>query len=154
MSALTLVEIAFYPEVINDWLRFGNPSAERIIDRRRSLAAFDPGSVFAYVRWRANDYGTADWRLFILRAGGPADILEKLPGVRPGAEILCRLSGKTKVKRALDLIDDLEQRGYDPAAISPAWWRVAGNRIAVGLPVRRYGENQHGALAKIARLWR
>lgn len=150
----TLVEIAFYPEVTNDWLRFGNPASERIIDRRRSLAAFAPGSVFAYVRWRANDYGTADWRLFVLRAGDTGDALERVPGVRPGAEILCRLSGKAKVKRALDTIDDLEARGFDPAAISPAWWRVMGNRIAVGLPVRPYGESQHGALAKIARLWR
>ncbi|QLC24877.1 DUF2840 domain-containing protein [Parasphingopyxis algicola] len=153
MNALTLVEITFYPEVINDWLRFGDPEAERIIDRRRSLAAFAPGSVFAYVRWHANDYGTADWRLYVLRAGGSDDMLDRVPGVRPGAEILCGLSGKAKVKRALDLIDDLEARGFNPAAISPAWWRVTGNRISVGLPVRPYGEYQHDALAKIARVW-
>lgn len=152
MTALTVVEIAFYPELINDWLRFGNPDAERIVDRRRSLAGFAPGGVFAYVRWRANDYGTADWRLHILRAGSPGDALERVPGVRPGAEILCRLSGKVKVKRALDLIDELESRGFDPAGVSPAWWQVAGNRMAVGLPVRPYSENQHYAFTRFAQV--
>ncbi|WP_417319645.1 DUF2840 domain-containing protein [Erythrobacter aureus] len=152
MTALTLVEIAFYPEVINDWLRFGTPDAERIIDRRRSLATFAPDKLFAYIRWRGGDYGTADWRLFVLRASHPGEPICTVPGIRPGADMLCQLAGKTKIQRALTLIDDLELGEFPPETISPAWWRVMGNRLHVGLPVRSYGANQHHALHKIRQL--
>lgn len=49
----TRVEIAFYPEHLNHWLRFGEPDEQQDLDRRRSLALFKPARVFGYVRWRA-----------------------------------------------------------------------------------------------------
>lgn len=147
-GTLTEVELTFYPEIVNDWLRFGAPDWERIVNRRRSLAFFEPGKLFGYVRWLANDYGTAGWDLFVLRACAPGELAQPVPGVRPGADILCHLSGRAKVKRGLALIDDLEARGLDPAAVSPDWWRVAGNRLLVGLPVKPYGEAEHRAHLK------
>ncbi len=39
------VEIAFYPEHLNHWLRFGAPDEQHDLDRRRSLAFFKPGQV-------------------------------------------------------------------------------------------------------------
>lgn len=154
MTALTLVEIAFYPEVMNDWLRFGTPDKERVIDRRRSLAGFAPDRLFAYIRWRGGDYGTSDWRLFVLRAGRPGERIITIPGVRPGAELLFQLVGKTKVQRALTLIDELELGNIAPENISPAWWRVMGNRLLTGIPVRAYSANQHQALRKIMQVRR
>ena len=64
----TRVEIAFYPEHLNHWLRFGAPETQQDLDRRRSIALFRPGQVFGYVRWRANEYGTQEWRFTIVRA--------------------------------------------------------------------------------------
>ena len=51
---LTAVEIAFYPEFENHWLRFGVPDMELDLDRRRSLSLFRSGRVFGYVQWFAN----------------------------------------------------------------------------------------------------
>ncbi|MEM7670739.1 MAG: DUF2840 domain-containing protein, partial [Pseudomonadota bacterium] len=130
MSGLTRVRIAFEDGVVNDWIRFGEPASETILSRRRSVVNFTPGSVFAYVQWRQGDYGTTLWQLFVLRAVNPDDTVTKLAGVTPGADILAVFEGKAKVQKALALIDDLELRDLDPATVSPAWWRVAGNRIA------------------------
>ena len=45
------------------------PAAEeQILDRRRRVLSFAPGSIFAFVRWAANDFGTIVSRIDILRA--------------------------------------------------------------------------------------
>lgn len=97
----TRVEIAFYPEYLNWWLRFGVLQALHDLGRRRSLALFKPGEVFGYVRWQANDYCTRDWRFIIVRSAGPPLLLSRIRGVDPGGEVLLIATGKTKVKRAL-----------------------------------------------------
>ena len=66
----TLVEIVFYPEYLNNWLRFGTPDLEYDLDRRRALACFKPGRIFGYVRWVANEYGTQKWHLYVVRTVG------------------------------------------------------------------------------------
>ena len=112
MSELfTRVEIAFYPEYLNHWLRFGEPDEQQDLDRRRSLALFKPGRVFGYVRWRANEYGTQDWRFTIVRTAAPSLLLSRIEGVTPGGEVLLLASGNAKVKRALLQIDALEAAG-------------------------------------------
>ena len=50
-SAVTTVELAFYRDRIERWLRFGRDMGERILDRRRRLLLFAPDAVFAFVRW-------------------------------------------------------------------------------------------------------
>ncbi|GER05593.1 hypothetical protein JCM17846_32750 [Iodidimonas nitroreducens] len=104
----TRVEIVFYPEHLNHWLRFGAPDVQQDLDRRRSLALFKPGQVFGYIRWRANEYGTQEWRFTIVRAAEPSLLLSRIPGVCPGGEVLLLVTGNTKVKRALLQIDVLE----------------------------------------------
>ena len=142
---LTRVEIAFYPEHLNNWLRFGAPDEQHDLDRRRSLALFRPGRVFGYVRWQANEYGTQDWRFAIIKTAEPSLFLSRIEGVHPGGEVLLLATGNTKVKRALLQIDALEAAGFEPADVSPDYYRHAHNRITAGQPIRPYTEPQHAA---------
>lgn len=142
---LTRVEIAFYPDYLNWWLRFGTPDEQHDLDRRRSLALFKPDRVFGYLRWRANEYGTQDWRFTIVRSHTPSVTLSRVEGVYPGGEVLFFVTGKAKVKRALLQIDTLEAAGFEPAEVSPAYYRHVHNRIAVSRPVSTYSRDQHAA---------
>ena len=144
-ESFTRVEIAFYPEYLNHWLRFGEPDEQQDLDRRRSLALFKPGRVFGYVRWRANEYGTQDWRFTIVRTAAPSLLLSRIEGVTPGGEVLLLASGNAKVKRALLQIDALEAAAFEPADVSPAYYRHVHNRITAGQPVRAYTMAQHAA---------
>ncbi len=141
----TRVEIAFYPEHLNYWLRFGAPDESHDLDRRRSLAFFKPGRLFGYVRWRANEYGTQEWRFTIIRTEEPSRFLSRIEGVTPGGEVLLLTTGNTKVKRALIQIDRLEADSFDPAEVSPAYYRHVHNRITAGRPIRPYSHEQHAA---------
>lgn len=58
MSAPTDVELYFVKGKIERWLRFGEPISERTLDRRRRIATFAPGAIFAFIRWAANAHGT------------------------------------------------------------------------------------------------
>ncbi|MEQ9145578.1 MAG: DUF2840 domain-containing protein [Parvibaculaceae bacterium] len=151
-ETFTRVEIAFYPEHLNHWLRFGEPDEQQDLDRRRSLALFKPGRVFGYVRWRANEYGTQDWRFTIVRTAAPSRFLSRVEGVHPGGEVLLLVTGNTKVKRALLLIDTLEAAGFEPADVSPAYYRHVHNRITAGRPARDYSEAQHQAHLAVRRV--
>ena len=142
---LTRVKIAFYPKHLNHWLRFGEPAKKHFLDRSRSLALFGPGRVFGYIRWRGNEYGTQDWRLAVVRTGEPSRFLSPLEGVYPGGEVLLVATGNARVKRALSLIGAIEARGFEPSIVSPAYYRHAHNRIAIGRPVRAYSQAQHEA---------
>jgi hypothetical protein len=144
-APLTEVEIHFLHELMNHRVRFGHPVRETFLDRRRALAWFAPGAVFGYVRWQNGPYGSELWRLYVLRAGVPGKTLVQVPGVRPGAEILLRLDGSRKVKPALHIIDDLEDRQFDPAEVSPDYWRHVHNRLFGGGEVRPYTAEQHTA---------
>ena len=141
----TRVEIVFYPEHLNHWLRFGEPDEQHDLDRRRSLALFKPGRVFGYVRWRANEYGTQDWRFAVVQTTAPSLLLSRIEGVQPGGEVLLLAVGNAKVKRALLQIDALEAAGFEPADVSPAYFRHVHNRITAGRPARDYSEAQHQA---------
>lgn len=141
----TRVEIVFYPEHVNNWLRFGDPDEQHDLDRRRSLALFKPGRIFGYVRWWANEYGTQDWRFTIVRTAEPSLLLSQIEGVTPGGEVLLLMVGNTKVKRALLQIDTLEAAGFEPADVSPSYYRHVHNRITAGQPIRPYSTAQHEA---------
>lgn len=141
----TRTEIEFYPEFANHWLRFGEPDHEFDLDRRRAIALFRPAKLFGYVRWVANVYGTQRWDFAIILTRQPGDRLAKFAGVKPGGEILLFATGKAKVKRSFELIDGLEDAGFEPANVSHAYFRHAHNRVTVGLPVRPYSIAQHSA---------
>ena len=142
---LTEVELVFYEARIEHWLRFGDQSRERILDRRRRVVAFLPGQVFALVRWEGNDYGTVSSRLDIVRACASGEPIAAVPGVTPGGDLLLRLDGWPRVKRALDAVAAIEALDIEPAGVAPDWWRHLHNRIVCNAPFRFYGQAQHRA---------
>jgi hypothetical protein len=144
-DTLTHVELIWLENRIEHWIRFGRDLAEQILDRRRRILTFAPNSVFAYVRWAANDFGTVVSRIDILRAVGPGEAFSTIAYVRPGGEILLRLSGWPKVERVLQAIDAVEQFGIDPADACPDHWRHVQNRLASGDAPRLYTRERHRA---------
>jgi hypothetical protein len=144
-DALTHVELIWLEKRIEHWIRFGRDVAEQILDRRRRILSFAPNSVFAYVRWAANDFGTVVSRIDILRAVGPGEAFSTVADVRPGGEILLRLSGWPKVERVLQAIDAVEQLGIDPTDACPDHWRHVQNRLASGDAPRPYTRARHRA---------
>ena len=141
----TLVELTFQKRKVERWIRFGRKSFEQIIDRRRSLIGFAPESIFAFVRWASNDYGTIVSRIDILRAIGRGEPFQTLPFVRPGGDLLLKLHGWPKVERVLQLIDAIEALGLDAADAAPAYWRHVHNRLTAGVEPRLYTREQHDA---------
>lgn len=148
----TLVELTWRQKRIEHWIRFGHKSYERILDRYRSIVGFAPNSIFAFVRWAANDFGTIISRIDIVRAVGRDEPFQTLPFVRPGGEILLRLDGWPKVERALQAIDAIEALGLDPSDVAPEHWRHAHNRLTAGHDPRAYTPAQHAAWLKRRRI--
>ena len=145
MNNLTHVELLWLEKQIEHWIRFGRSVGEQILDRRRRILSFAPGSVFAFVRWVANDYGTIASRIDILRAVRRTEPCATVPYVRPGADILLRTSGWPKVRHVLQMIDIVESLGIDAADAAPDYWRHVHNRLAVGEALRPYTLARHKA---------
>lgn len=141
----TLIELTFQKQKVEHWIRFGRKSFEQIIDRRRSIVGFAPESIFAFVRWASNDYGTIVSRLDILRAIGRGEPFQTVPFVRPGGEILLRIDGWRKVQRVLAVIDAVEALSVDPADASPDYWRHVHNRLSASQEPNPYTPERHGA---------
>lgn len=144
-DTLTHVELIWLEKRIEHWIRFGREVSEQILDRRRRILSFAPNSVFAYVRWVANDFGTVISRIEILRAVAPGEAFSTVGYVRPGADILLRLSGWPKVERVLQAIDAVERAGIDPADACPDHWLHVHNRLAIGEEPRPYLRERHVA---------
>ncbi|NVN12171.1 DUF2840 domain-containing protein [Nguyenibacter vanlangensis] len=150
--ALTHVELTWIEKKIERWLRFGRRAEEKILDRRRSISSFKPGSIFAFVRWASNDFGTIVSRMDIVCAVEPGAPYQTLPFVRPGGEILLRVDGWPKVERVLLAIDAVEALDIDPADAAPEHWRHLHNRLAVGDEPHAYTRDQHAAWLKRRRV--
>lgn len=142
---MTRVDLVFLAERIERWIRFGQIAAEEVHDRRRRSVLFAPGAIFAFVRWRAESYGTVDSRIAILRAVGPGEAFTTYPEVAPGAEILLDVNGWSKVQAVLEAIDSVERAGVQPPRAAPDYWRHVGARVGVGLPARAYDRARHRA---------
>ncbi|AZO14715.1 DUF2840 domain-containing protein [Mesorhizobium sp. M2A.F.Ca.ET.043.05.1.1] len=142
---LTTVELTWIEKRIEHRLRFGRPANQTIIDKRRRVVAFASGSVFAFVRWAANDFGTIVSRIDIVRAVFPGEAYQTLPYIRPGGEILLKIAGWEKVERVLELIDAIEAIGLDPVEAAPDYWRQSHNRLVAGGTPRAYSLEQHRA---------
>jgi len=143
--ALTEVELTWLEKKIENWVRFGRDVEETILDRHRRVLSFAPGNIFAFVRWASNDFGTVVSRIDIVRAVAPGEPYQTLPFVRPGGEILLRISGWLKVARVLQAIDAVEALGVDAADTAPDHWRHVHNRLAAGDEPRPYTGTQHRA---------
>jgi hypothetical protein len=144
-DALTDVELTWLEKRVEHWIRFGRDVGETIIDRRRRVLSFAPNTIFAFVRWASNDFGTVVSRIDIVHAISPGEPYQTLPFVRPGGEILLRISGWPKVERVLQAIDAIEALGVDPADAAPDHWRHVHNRLGAGYEPRPYSRDQHRA---------
>ena len=145
MTALTEVELIHLEGKLERWIRFGREREERILDRRRRIIAFAAGSVFAFVRWASNDYGTIVSRIDVARAPRVGEPFSTIPFVTPGAVILLRLSGWPKVAQVLAAIDQVEALDLRAEDACPDHWRHVGNRIGAGEPPRAYTRERHAA---------
>jgi hypothetical protein len=145
MSDLTQVEILWLEKRIENRIRFGRIVEEKILDRRRRVVSFTPGSIFAFVRWTSNDFGTVISRIDILRAVAAGQRCTTVPYVTPGGDILLRLSGWPKVERVLQLTDAIEALGIDPADAAPDYWHHVHNRLSVNEVPRAYTKSRHQA---------
>jgi hypothetical protein len=145
VSERTRVELLHLEGRIQRWIRFGRVAEEEILDRRRRALWFPPGAVFAFVRWAANNYGTAVSRIDILRACAPGEAMTSVPGVTPGGASLLRLSGWPRVERVLQAIDQVEALGVDPADACPDHWSHLQNRLTAGETPRAYTPERHRA---------
>lgn len=128
---LTAVIIAYRKNRLNHRLIFGAPIYTIRRGWRRELAAFEPGQVFAYERWRGDKYGTQDWRLFICAAVDGGSVTN-VPGVSPGADVLLHARGRTRVKRALAVIDLLKSAHPAFEKLPVAQWRKVHNTLETG----------------------
>lgn len=146
--ALTHVELIWVEDRIEYWIRFGRVAKEQILDRHRRVVSFAPGSVFALVRWRSNDYGTILSRIDVLRTVHPSEPHQTLPCVRPGGESLLRLTGWPKVQQVLQANDAIDALGIDPADVAQDYWRHVHNRITAGQTPRVYTIERHAAWIK------
>ena len=133
---MTHVELTWIEKKIEYWIRFGREAHEQILDRRRRIVSFRPHTVFAFVRWAANDFGTIISRLDIVRAVEPGEAYQTLPFVRPGGDVLLKVEGWPKVEEVLRHVDAVEAVGIDADAVSPEHWRPVHNRMTAALQVR------------------
>ena len=145
MSGGATVELVWIEKQIEHWIRFGRIVRTTIQSRSGSTVAFDPGAVFAFVRWQANDFGTTESRIDILRAPRPGESYATVPQVTPGGDSLLRQSGWLKVERVLQFADAIEALGIEPADAATDYWRHVHNRLSAGLEPRGYTAAQHRA---------
>ena len=145
MSGGATVDLVWIEKQIEHWIRFGRIVRTTIQSRSRSTVAFDPGAVFAFVRWQANDFGTAESRIDILRAPRTGEPYATVPHVTPGGDSLLRQSAWPKVEQVLQCADAIAALGIDPADAAPDSWRHVPNRLSAGLKPRCYTTAQHRA---------
>jgi len=125
----TIVRLHFIKDVINHRLRFGEPFKKIRLDKSRVLATFEPNIIFGYIRWKANEYGTQDWRVYILKTQS-SGALSQIAGVSPAVKVLLSAVGKTSVKRALSVIDTIEKEAKDGLISVPeSYWLTLHNTL-------------------------
>ena len=142
---LTRVSLAYIEARFKLYLRFGEPARTLQLDRWRRCAVFLPGAMLCRIRWQANDYGTIRWQLMVMQTCTPLDAVQRIPGVQPGACLLLHAEGDANVRAVLERIDGIEALGIAAIDVSPAYWRMLANRLAVHLPLPEYTAERHAA---------
>ena len=147
-DSLTHVELTWIEKRVENWIRFGQEVRDEVLDRRRRVFSYRPGSVFAFVRWASNDFGTIISRIDIVRAISPGEAYQTLPFVRPGGDILLKIEGWPKVQQVLRHIDAVESAGIDACEVSADHWRHVHNSLNTGQEPRAYTFARHQAWLK------
>jgi len=130
MTGLTVIQCHFVRGLLNHRIRFGEPHKIISLDKYRKLACFKPGSKLGYIRWHANEYGTQDWRLFVLKTQNTG-LLTRVPGVTPAVKVLAAFNGTQAVKRALVALDEAEKTTLKPIETWPeGYWISFQNDIS------------------------
>lgn len=130
MSHLTLIQCHFVRDKLNHRIRYGSPQTTVVLDKNRKLACFEAGATLGYIRWRANEYGTQDWRFFVLKTQSTG-LLTRVPGVTPAVKVLAAFTGTQAVKRALAAIDDVEKSVSEPIeTLSEGYWIAFQNGLS------------------------
>lgn len=136
LNDVTQVELLWIEKRIENRIRFGHIIHQTILDGRRRRVSFAPGSIFAFVRWASNEYGTVVSRIHILRAVAPGERYSTVPFVQPGGEILLNLARWPKVEKVFHAIEVVEALGINPADAD----RSIGTTFTIGLAsTRRLG---------------
>ena len=148
MNARTTVELTWIEGRIERWIRFGQIAQETITSRSERVVGFDPGGVFAFIRWAANDYGTVESRIDILQAPRKGERFCTVTFVTPGGISLLRLNGWSKVEATLLAIDQVEAEEIAPEDVCPDHWRHVHNRLSCNLEPRAYTPFRHEAWLK------
>jgi len=129
MTGLTLIQCHFVRGKLNHRIRFGTPDKIIKLDKYRKLACYEEGRILGYIRWRANEFGTQDWRFFIVKTQS-AGLLTCVSGISPAVKLLAFFYGPQSVKRALKAFDRVEKEakaGVD--ALSEAYWMTFQNDL-------------------------
>ncbi|MFN8680324.1 DUF2840 domain-containing protein [Paracoccus sp. P2] len=145
LADLTRVDLTWIEGRTEYWIRFGQEAGSQILDNNRRHVFFRPGTIFAFVRWAANDFGTIMSRLHILRGVAPGEPCQTLPCVCPGGEILLKIDGWPKVESVLRHIDGIEAGGIDLAEVDPDHWWHVGHWMSAGEAPRPYTAARHRA---------
>jgi Protein of unknown function (DUF2840) len=152
LNDVTQVELLWIEKRIENRIRFGHIIHQTILDGRRRRVSFALGSIFAFVRWASNEYGTVVSRIHILRAVAPGERYSTVPFVQPGGEILLSLAGWPKVEKVFHAIEVVEALGINPADAAPEHWHHVHNRLSVNETPRPYTHTQHQAWLRRQRI--
>jgi Protein of unknown function (DUF2840) len=129
---LTHVEILWIRQRVENRVRFGRIEQQHVIDRHWRVVSFAPDSIFAFLRWASNAYGTAYSQIDILRAVAPGEGYVTAPHVHPGGDSLLHTSGWPKVEKVLHAIEVVEPKRW--ASIPPTSRPSTGGMFTIVCP--------------------
>ena len=130
---LTRVHLHYGRDNFNYYIRFGVPKYRDEYAGREAYEYYSCGSIFGYIRWETNAYGTKDWRVFILRGGDSSTAVCNITGITPGAEVLLEISGKDRVHRLFKVFDLTEKDEIDLSDVAPWYWIQTNARLKSSL---------------------
>ena len=132
---LTHMQIHFVKDIINHRLLFGEPIETIKLDRFRRLAVFKPQSIFGYIRWRANNFGTVDWRLYVVKTGHEG-LMTQVRGISPAVKLLVSVSGRDPMKRALSVMDDIKAQSINGLiGVPESYWQAVHTSLLLRKPL-------------------
>lgn len=122
-------------------LAFGTPfSEDRIASTSgtETVRLFSPGAIFCIVWWRRLSHNRQHRTLTILEAPHARGDGEAVMDVHPAAIVHVFMdqygpAGQERsIDQMLDLVQNMRNRGIDPAQVTARYWRLAGQRILLG----------------------